>query len=195
MDVHTSGHGNQNDLRLMYSLLKPKYLVPVHGELHMRHAHKDLIANLGMDERNIPILENGDILEIDGRGNARKSKSKVPANIIMVEGAKTGYSGLAIQSERQMMAHNGVIICIFRVYQHNGNLIADPSVTSRGFIYMEDSKSILNDAVSVVKKAYVDWQESDKKSDAKELIKRSLGRFLQKKIHKQPLIVPIIVKQ
>jgi ribonuclease J len=195
MDVHTSGHGNQNDLRLMYSLLKPKYLVPIHGELHMRHAHKDLIENLGMDERNIPILENGDILEIDHQGRARKSKSKVPANMITVEGTSSGVSGREIQNERQIMANNGALICLFRVYQHNGNLIADPSITSRGFIYMEDSKKILNDAVQVAKKAYVDWQESDKKSDVKELIRRSLCRFMQKKIHKQPLVVPVIVKQ
>ena len=195
MDVHTSGHGNQNDLRLMYSLLKPKYLVPIHGELHMRHAHKDLIEVLGMDERNIPILENGDILEIDHQGRARKSKSKVPANMITVEGTSSGVSGKEIQNERQIMANNGVLICLFRVYQHNGSLIADPSITSRGFIYMQDSKSILNEAVQVAKKAYTDWQESDKKSDSKEMIRRSLGRFLQKKIRKQPLVVPVIVKQ
>lgn len=195
MDVHTSGHGNQNDLRLMYSLLKPKYLIPIHGELHMRHAHKDLIVNLGMDEKNIPILENGDILEIDHQGKARKSKSKVPANIITVEGTSSRVSGIEIQNERQIMAHNGVLVCLFRVYQHNANLIADPSIASKGFVYMEDAKNILNEAVQVAKKAYTDWQESDRKSDAKELIRRSLGRFLQKKIHKHPLIVPIIVKQ
>ncbi len=195
MDVHTSGHGSQNDLRLMYSLLKPKYLVPVHGELHMRSAHKDLIVGLGMDEKNIPMLENGDILEIDTQGRARKSKSKVPANLITVEGTSSGISGGDIQYERQMMAHNGILICLFRVYQHNLSLIADPSITSRGFIYMQESKSILNDAVQVAKKAYSDWQASDRKTDTKDIIRQSLSRFMQKKIHKQPLIVPIIVKQ
>jgi ribonuclease J len=196
MDVHTSGHGNQEDLKLMYSLLRPKYLIPIHGELSMRHAHKDLVMALGHEERDIAMLENGDILELDHQKNMRKSKSKVPANMVMVEGSDSGGNvATQIQTERQHLAHNGILIVLYRVYQHNMTLIADPAITSRGFIYMQDSNEVINEATQVAKKAYLDWQDSDRKSDAKDLIKSALLRFLQKRIAKQPVIVPIIVKQ
>ncbi|MGE3279364.1 MAG: RNase J family beta-CASP ribonuclease [Candidatus Altimarinota bacterium] len=195
MDVHTSGHAKREELKIMLKLMMPKYLIPVHGEYMLRHAHKELAVEIGMEENHVILAENGDILETDG-DTMRKSKSKVPANNIFVDGSREGEGHMSkVQLDRQVMAQNGVVIIVFRVNQDTGKLIANPGIDSRGFIYLQDSPEIYSKCVDASKKAYEKGQAQKESSDATKLeIKRAVGKIIMQMVNRNPIIMPIIVK-
>lgn len=195
MDVHTSGHAKREELKIMLKLMMPKYLIPVHGEYMLRHAHKELAVEIGMEENHVIMAENGDILETDG-DTMRKSKSKVPANNIFVDGSREGEGHMSkVQLDRQVMAQNGVVIIVFRVNQDTGKLIANPGIDSRGFIYLQDSPEIYSKCVDAARKAYEKGQAQKESSDATKLeIKRSVGKIIMQMVNRNPIIMPIIVK-
>ena len=193
MDVHTSGHGKQEDLKLMLNLLKPKYLIPIHGELSMRSAHKDVAMSVGLPEENIFLMDNGDILDITP-GHARRSKSKISIANVMIDGLGVGDVGTQVLRERQVMAENGILVVLLRAYSESGKLIGDPDIISRGFIYMRESQEIVNEAKAIVKKAY-NTAIANGIKDRKEIkneIRRTLSRFIQKRIDREPMILSII---
>lgn len=195
LDVHTSGHASQEDLKLMHSLLKPKYLVPVHGELHMRHAHKAVATSIGIAENNILLLDNGDVLELSPDKTVRKSKSKVRVNNIMIDGLGVGDIGASVLREREIMSENGVVMIVLRAYEKSGKLVSDPDVISRGFVYMKESSAIVADTKQVAKKAYEDLLASGKK-DYKEVrkeVSRAVAKFIRQRIDREPLILPYTI--
>lgn len=199
LDVHTSGHAKQEDLKLMLSLVRPKFLVPVHGEIHMRAAHKELAMQaFKMQDKDIALIDNGDILEFfDGR--MRKSKSKMPANDIMVDGRGIGDTASLVQTERQTMSQSGIVMLLFRVTQ-SGKLIADPNILSKGFVYSKEGKSILEEITQTAKKAYTEEQAKQKNFDEKarqsirQNIERTTQRLIRKRLDREPLIVPMVVR-
>lgn len=196
MDVHTSGHAQREDLKLMINLVRPKYLVPIHGELFMRQAHAEIGRELGMSERNTVILENGDVLEIS-KGEAHKSHERASANYIMIDGKGVGDVGAQIIMDRQIMAENGVLVALFTVDAKTKKLVRDPEVISRGFIYMKESQEILNETVAVAKKAYLEAltrMPQGKRGEIKSFIRGCLDRFSHRKIERHPLILPVIVE-
>lgn len=195
MDVHTSGHAKREELKIMLKLMTPKYLIPVHGEYMLRHAHKELAVEIGMEENHVILAENGDIIETDG-DTMRKSKSKVPANNIFVDGSREGEGHMSkVQLDRQVMAQNGVVIIVFRVNEDTGKLIANPGIDSRGFIYMKDSPEIYSQCVEAAKKSYERGQQQKSGSDETKLdIKRSVGKVIMQMVNRNPIIMPIIVK-
>ncbi len=196
MDVHTSGHAQREDLKLMINLVKPRVLVPIHGELFMRQAHAEIGRELGMNEKHTIILENGDVMEIV-RGEARKTTEKVSANYIMIDGKGVGDVGAQIIMDRQVMAENGVLVVLFTASVKTHKLVCDPEVISRGFIYMKESQEIVNETVQVSKKAYADAMErmpKAKRGELKVFIRGVLDRFSHRKIDRHPLILPIIVE-
>lgn len=195
MDVHTSGHAHQEELKLMIKLMNPKYLIPVHGEYMLRHAHKELALEIGMEDNKVILAENGDIIESDG-DNMRKSKSKVPANNIFVDGAREGEEHLSkVVIDRQVMSENGVVVIVFRVNQDTGKLIANPGIDSRGFTYLKDSPEIYRETVEAAKKAYETKHGQKASSDEIKLeIKRAAGKVIMKMVNRNPIIMPVIVK-
>lgn len=195
MDVHTSGHAKREELKLMIKLMTPKYLIPVHGEYMLRHAHKELAVEIGMEENHVILAENGDILESDGH-TMRKSKSKIPSNNIFIDGSREGEAHQSkVQLDRQVMAQNGVVIIVFRVNEDTGKLIANPGIDSRGFIYMQDSPEIYSQCVEAAKKSYERGQQQKSSSDETKLdIKRSVGKVIMQMVNRNPIIMPIIVK-
>lgn len=195
MDVHTSGHAQREDLKLMINLVKPKYLVPIHGELFMRQAHAEIGRELGMPERNTLMLENGDVM-VAGRGEAHKTNERVSANYIMIDGKGTGDLGAQIIMDRQIMAENGVLVVLFTTDAKTRKLIRDPEVISRGFIYMKESQEIVNETITVSKKAYgeaMDRMPKGRRGEIKAFLRGVLDRFSHRKIERHPLILPIIV--
>jgi ribonuclease J len=195
MDVHTSGHAKREELKIMIKLMSPKYLIPIHGEYMLRHAHKELAVELGMEDNHVILAENGDILETDG-DTMRKSKSKIPANNIFVDGSREGEGHMSkVQLDRQVMAQNGVVIIVFRVNEDTGKLIANPAIDSRGFIYLQDSPEIYSKCVDAARKAYEKGQIQKDSSDAIKLeIKRNVGKIIMQMVNRNPLIMPVIVK-
>lgn len=196
MDVHTSGHAQREDLKLMINLIKPKYLVPIHGELLMRQAHAEIGRELGMPEKNTIILENGQIMEIS-HGEARKTGESVSANYIMIDGKGVGDVGAQIIMDRQIMSENGVLIALFTIDATTKKLLRDPEVISRGFIYMKVSQEIIDEIIKVAKKAYEEScvnMPNARRGELKAYIRGCLDRFSHKKIERRPLVLPIIVE-
>ena len=196
MDVHTSGHANKEDLKLMISLVKPRYLVPVHGELYMRIGHGEIGRELGMKEPNIKILENGSILEIE-RGEARISREKASVNYIIVDGKGVGDVGAQILMDRQIMSENGVLVVLITVDEKTKKIVYDPEIISRGFIYMEQSAAIIKEIVGLARKAYTEITERDRRAergDVKKYVRGALDRFTHKKLDRHPLILPVIAE-
>lgn len=196
MDVHTSGHAQREDLKLMINLVKPKFLVPIHGELFMRQAHAEIGRELGMAERNTIILENGDVMAAS-RGEVHKTNEKVSANYIMIDGKGVGDVGAQIIMDRQIMAENGVLVVLFTADSKTKKLIRDPEVISRGFIYMKESQEIVNETIVVSKKAYgeaIERMPKGRRGEIKAFIRGGLDRFSHRKIERHPLILPIIVE-
>lgn len=197
LDIHASGHAFADDLKLMHRLMTPKCLVPVHGELFMREKHKKLALDVGFQEEQISLLENGSILEYDRNKKIfRKSKSKIPSEIVMVDGLGAGDTGTRVIEERKMMASGGMITVVIKAMQKSQRIVGDPMIVSRGFIYMKESKDILNAIRTKAKKSYEDFIEKNpdaKIPDIQRALKRGVQSLVYKKIQREPMIIPVII--
>lgn len=195
MDVHTSGHAQQEDLKLMMNLVQPKYLVPIHGELYMRSAHAQIAQELGMTPDRTLLVNNGDVLAMN-RGVAHKTKEKVPSNYIMVDGIGVGDLGAQVLMERQIMAENGILVILFKVDGKSGKLVGAPDVISRGFIYMRLSAEVIEEVTKLSTLAYAEIKKRDpkaKRKDVKNYIRSRLDRHVHNKLEKRPLVLPVLV--
>jgi ribonuclease J len=196
MDVHTSGHAHQEELKLMYSLIKPKSYIPIHGELFMRMGHADFIKTVADPGLHVTILEDGDVLEVSKQQGVRKSKMKVPANDILVDGLGFGDIGSKVIQERKIMSTDGILILLFRAYEKTQRLLGDPDVISRGFVYIKESQEIAQETKQVAKKAYETLTGGGKKWILKELkheLSLNVGRFIRKRLGREPMIIPIVM--
>jgi ribonuclease J len=196
MDVHTSGHAHEEEVKIMYSLIKPKCYVPIHGELFMRMGHGDKIRQIADPSLMITIMENnGDILEI-GKQGVRKSKQKIPANDILVDGLGFGDIGSRVIQERKIMSTDGVLLILFHAYENTKRLIGDPDIMSRGFVYVKESQAIAAETKQIAKKAFEQLVTDNRAIDLKELkkgIELQVNRFIRKRLGREPMILPIIM--
>ena len=194
MDVHTSGHGSREDLKLMISLVKPDFFVPVHGEFYMRKAHAEIAESLGIKKSNIFLLENGSILEVKGF-KVKSGKEKASHENILVDGKGVGDVGAGILRERKTMADSGVIILLFKVDGKSKKPVGSPQAISRGFIFMTESEELIAEIKRRAKKTFEKALEtSSKTNEIKNYIQKDTVRFVRKKIGREPLIVPIMIK-
>lgn len=196
MDVHTSGHGCQEDLKLMMSLVRPKFLVPVHGEYYMRQAHGDLAQSLGMEDNNIVLVENGNVIEFNS-GQYKVKTEKIETNYILVDGSGEGSIASDVISERQSMSQNGVVIITFKVNKTTRKLVGDPEVTTKGFIYQTETKHITKEIKEESRKAFNTLIEKDSKAKAADIsryVTARIDRYSHKKLGRQPLIVPMVLE-
>lgn len=194
LDVHTSGHAHQEELKLMYSLVKPRCYVPIHGELFMRIGHGDFIKEIGEPNLHVNILENGDVLEVTPHG-IRRSKEKIPANDILVDGLGFGDIGSKVIQERKIMSQDGVVIILFRAYEESKRLLAEPDIISRGFVYVKESQAIAQETKQVAQKAFETVTQNNKNMVLKDLkmeISLHVARFVRKRLGREPMIIPII---
>lgn len=195
-DVHTSGHASREDLKLMINLVRPKFLIPIHGEIYMRNAHAEIGQSLGMPEGNTLVVENGDILEMKA-GEVYRTKEKASANYIMIDGKGIGDIGEQMLMDRQTMAGSGFLVVLFTVDSQSKKLKYDPELVSRGFIHMKDVPQLVAETVAVSKKAFeeaVTRMPNAKRGEIKQYIKGVIDRYSHKKIERQPLVIPIIVE-
>ena len=192
--VHVSGHAAQEEQKLVLSLLKPKFLVPVHGEFrHLRH-HANTAIGMGIPEENIFVLENGDKLEFRN-GEARKM-DRVPAGMFLVDAGSVADTSEAIMRERQQLSEEGMFIVVARINAQSGELLGPPDVISRGFMDQQAQNGLADESIDVVTKTLqrtasrrvTDWGE------LKNAIRRDLSGFLSQKTRKRPIILPLIVE-
>ena len=192
-DVHVSGHACQEDIKLIYTLVKPKYSVPVHGEYRHLIAQAKIAKELGIPKENIFILHSGEILEMDEESAV--VKGKVPVGAILVDGLGVGDVGNVVLRDRQHLAEDGIVIVVFGIDQDNGQLISGPSIVSRGFVYVRESDKLIDDATDLVldeitealDKGITDWGK------LKSIVKDRLSDYIWKKTKRRPMIMPIIM--
>ena len=193
-DVHVSGHACQEEIKLIYSLVKPKYSIPVHGEYKHLMAQAKVVEDLGMDKDNIFILSSGDVLELDEEG--AEVTGRVQTGDVMVDGLGVGDVGNIVLRDRQHLAEHGIIIVVMTLENGSGRVLAGPDIVSRGFVYVRGSESLMDEAKAVLDetmdycmdKNITDWGK------IKSEIKDSLGDFVWKETKRRPMIMPIIME-
>lgn len=194
--LHTTGHGYQNDIMLMHRLVRAKHVIPEHGEPHMRVAQADLVKSLGYPDNQIHLLVNGEILEFDGKGDARKSKSKHSVKDVIIDGRGAAGEGQRVLDDRKIMSENGVIIILFKVYTDSKRMVGDPDIMSRGLIYGSEQQEITNDVIQAAKKAYeeeLNRGEKDRKN-LKRAVTGALYRYFDRKLDREPMVIPLMVE-
>lgn len=193
-EVHVSGHACQEELKLMHTLVKPKFFVPVHGEYRHLKQHEELAESLGMDSKNIFILETGQVLELS-RDGAEKA-GIVPSGAIMVDGFGIGDVGSIVLRDRKRLAEDGILTVVLTIHKESFSVLSGPDIISRGFVYERESRTLLNEATEIIK-AELDKCMENKITDwytIKSNIKNSLGQFLYTKTRRTPVIIPIIIE-
>lgn len=193
-DVHVSGHACQEEIKLLYTLLHPRYAVPVHGEYKHLKAQAKIAKELGIDKENIFILHSGDVLEISDE--KAEVTGKVPVGAILVDGLGVGDVGNVVLRDRQHLAEDGIIIIVLALDSYNSQLISGPDIVSRGFVYVRESDELLEEARLLVdsavegclEKGQTDWGK------LKSTIKDVLSEYVWKKTKRRPMILPIIME-
>jgi ribonuclease J len=196
MDVHASGHAQQEDIKLMMSLVKAKYIVPVHGEFFMRYGAKEVAMSIGYDEKHTVLVENGDVLEIENNEVSHRGE-KVENKYIMVDGLGVGDIGAQVIMDRQTLAENGMLVVLVPVDEKSRKLKGEIDIISRGFIYMSESEEIINGIKGVATEAYrniLEKRADAKRADIKKYLRETIDKYAHKKIERHPLIIPIIVE-
>ena len=193
-NVHVSGHAAQEEQKLILSLLKPGYLVPMHGEFRMLKHHADTAISLGIPEENIFILENGSCLEF--RNGEAHLEPNVAAGMFLVDAGAIAESSGGVMRERQQLSEDGMFIVVARINAQNGQLLGPPDVISRGFVSAESANGLVDESIEVVSRTLertasqrvTDWGE------LKKAIRQDLSGFLTNRTGKRPIILPLIVE-
>lgn len=197
MDIHSGGHGAQEDLKMMINLVRPKYLVPAHGTYYMRKAHGDLGKMMKMKDDKIVLGENGLVLEFDQNGNRVTTQEKVPSSYVMVDGLGVGDVGNVVLRDRQLLAEDGMFTIVTIIEKKTKEVIGEPQVTSRGFIYVKENFDLVNATKKRVK-AIITKSTSAGSAPNWDYIKNSirddLGQFLFQKTQRRPMVLPVIIE-
>ncbi len=193
-DVHVSGHACQEEIKLIYSLVRPRYAIPVHGEYKHRKAQAKIAAQLGIPKENIFMLQSGDVLEMDDE--RADVTGKVPVGAILVDGLGVGDVGNVVLRDRQHLAEDGILIVVLALDSHSDQLVSGPDIVSRGFVYVRESDELLDEARLLVDEAVQDCLDRGKTDwgKLKGTIKDVLSDFVWKKTKRRPMILPIIME-
>ncbi|HBW74056.1 MAG: RNA-metabolising metallo-beta-lactamase [Candidatus Magasanikbacteria bacterium GW2011_GWA2_45_39] len=195
MDVHAGGHAKAEDLKLMLRLTKPRYFLPIHGNIFMRQTHAELAMQVGVPENNVFMPDNGQVVEFNEHGG-RMTDSFVPADYVMVDGLGVGDVSQVVLRDRLMMSEDGMLVIIATIEKKTGQLVGNPDLISRGFIYMKENKELVEKTRMRAKKILKD---SDPKSPAfedyiKTKLRNDIGQFLYQQIKRRPLIIPVLIE-
>jgi len=194
-DIHVSGHACSEELKLVHSLIKPKYFVPVHGEYRHLHQHALIAESLGMPKENIYILKNGQVLNLS-KDSAVLSKEEVPASAVLVDGLGVGDVGNIVLRDRKLLSESGLIIVVAAIDKSTGMICSGPDIISRGFVYVRENEDLMNSAKMAVsarlEKCYAnglrDW------AGLKNAVRDELKNFIYEKTKRNPVILPIFME-
>ncbi|ASS69147.1 MULTISPECIES: ribonuclease J [unclassified Paenibacillus] len=191
--MHVSGHGSQEELKLMLTLMKPRYLIPVHGEFRMLHQHRLLAAAVGIPQERVFILNNGDTVELAG-GEARKGKS-IPAGSSLVDGLGRDVGQIVLRDRRQLSG-DGMLVVVVTLSEYDGRMLAKPEIISRGFVYVRDNEELMAGIQELVLKTVNGLEEE--RPGRWNLVKRSLkddlARHIYARTRRRPMILPIVIE-
>lgn len=192
--VHVSGHARREELKLMLSLLKPKFFIPVHGEYRHLMQHAKLAEEMGIPEANTIIGKNGDVIELTSKSIS--INGSVPSGNILVDGLGVGDVGNIVLRDRKLLAENGLIIVVLVTERGSGKILSGPEIVSRGFIYVRENIDLIEESKSVIRKALSKCEDTNIRdwNNIKMMIKDALSSFIYEKIKRNPMILPIIME-
>ena len=193
--LHVSGHACQEELKIIHALTKPKYFIPVHGEQRMLQIHKDLALQMGMDRKNIVICDNGDAVEIGAR-SMKCVPGYAPAGEVFVDGYGVGDVGAVVLRDRKHLAEDGMVVVVLPVSAQNGDLLAEPEIITRGFIYVKDSEELLQDLRNLTMstaEAFRGKRGRDM-NELKGAIRSAVSNYLFKATKRSPMVLPVITR-
>lgn len=183
--VHVSGHGSQEEMKLLISLLNPRFFLPIHGELRHLRAHKKLGMQLGIPEKNIFVVENGHVLEIDKHG--MRVGERVPGGYVFVDGSGVGDVGRAVMRDREVLARDGFLMVVVNVDSDTGEVLGDPEIISRGFIYLRDADELIDGVKRTVHDVLLNTRQA-RNGKRRERLQESLSRMLYNETKRRPMI-------
>lgn len=196
LDIHTSGHAQQEELKLMMQLTKPKFFVPIHGEHHMLVGHAKLAQSIGIPVNNTFVLGNGSVLEFNANGEARVLDTKVESGYVFVDGLGVGDVGEVVIRDRQLMAQDGMFVIISTVDRKTSKLVNPPEILSRGFVYMKNNDELIREVKHEIRKMIESKGGSGEPNfaDLRQEIRDSVGEYLFQKTQRRPMILPVIIE-
>jgi len=194
MDIHAGGHAKQEELKLLMQLTQPRYMTPIHGNLYMRYEHAELAKQVGVPETNVLLADNGQIMEFDQNGG-RLTDRYVKTEYIMVDGLGVGDVSDVVMRDRRQLAEDGMLVIIATIEKRTGQLLGNPDIISRGFVYMNKNVALIEKTRMRAKKILKD---TDPKSPAFEdyirnKIRNDIGQFLYTQTKRRPMILPVII--
>lgn len=192
-DVHVSGHACQEEIKLIYSLVKPKYSIPVHGEYKHLKAQERIARVLGYDTEHIKIMSSGDVLEFDEKGHANVT-GHVHTGTVFVDGLGVGDVGSIVLRDRQHLAQDGIIIVVMAMDKASGNVVSGPDIVSRGFVYVKESEDLMDSARAIVTNRLMELEDAHVRDwgKIKTEVKIALSDFIWKETQRNPMILPVI---
>lgn len=192
--MHVSGHGYQEELKLMLTLMKPTYFIPIHGEFRMLHQHGLLAESVGVEKKNIFVMKNGDVVDI--RNSSARQTRRISAGNIFVDGLGIGDVGDIVLRDRKQLSEEGMLIVVITLSKTEGRIISGPDTISRGFVYARQSEELLQDVNQLVARTVNELQEANitQWKMIKQSIKEAAGKFLYAQTKRRPMIVPIIIE-
>ena len=196
MDIHASGHACQEDLKLLISLIQPKFFIPIHGQYSMLQANADLAKELGIPEENIVIPINGDIVELTP-DSIKISKEKVEASYVMVDGLGVGDVGEVVLRDREMLAKDGIFVIIAVIDSRIGKVKGSPDIISRGFVYLRESKELLAEVRKLTKEVVAKTASRERTKNwayVKANLRDKIGEFLYQKTKRRPMVLPVVIE-
>ncbi len=194
MDIHVSGHAKQEELKVLHALVKPEYLIPIHGEYKHLKNHKDLAVSCGMNKDDVFVMSNGSVLEISNKG--AKLAGNVPSGRILVDGLGIGDVGNIVLRDRKLLSEDGLIIVVVGIDRECGIIITGPDIISRGFVYVRESENLMEEAREIVKTELFACTEKELRdwNYIKGVIRDSLREYVWQSTKRTPMILPVIME-
>lgn len=192
--VHVSGHGSQEELRMMLNLMRPRYFIPIHGEYRMLRLHAQLAESVGLPPEDIFILDNGDTVEIQG-GKARFGP-RVTSGNVLIDGLGVGDVGNIVLRDRKLLSQDGILVVVVTLSKQNNTILSGPDIISRGFVYVRESEELLEEANRIVTSTLQKLmnEKVNEWSSLKTNVRDALSRFLYEQTRRRPMILPIIME-
>ncbi|MDL0436244.1 MULTISPECIES: ribonuclease J [Bacillaceae] len=192
--MHVSGHGYQEDLKLMLTLMRPHYFIPIHGEYRMLNQHRSLAESVGVEEGNTFIIGNGDVVDIQDK-KARFTRN-VHAGNTYVDGVGVGDVGEVVLRDRKQLAEDGMLVIVLTMSKHEKKLIAEPDTISRGFVYVRDAEDLLREVNRLIKEAVmsIDARGKNQWGAIKQEVRKAAGQYIFHQTKRKPMILPIIIE-
>ncbi|WP_287967436.1 ribonuclease J [Oscillibacter sp. KLE 1728] len=193
--LHVSGHACQEELKIIHALTKPRFFVPLHGEQRMLQIHCQLAQQMGMDRNHIAIADNGGVIEITGK-SMKLSANSVPAGEVYVDGSGVGDVGAVVMRDRKRLAEDGMVVVVLPISAHDGNLLSEPEIITRGFIYVKESGDLMKELQSVARDAAENVSRKRGRDDGelKGSVKSAVSSYLFKTTKRNPMVIPVVTR-